>query len=62
MKLLSNKKFIEGDLTFWRLKRYKNLKAYGITICYWVEEPRDLTAFRLKEARHYLNEYASKHD
>ncbi len=60
MKLISNKKFIEDDLAFWRLKRYQNLKAYGISICYWVKEPRDITALRLKEARKHLNEYANK--
>ena len=60
MKLISNKKFIEDGLAFWRLKRYKNLKAYGITICYWINEPRDLTALRLQEARQYLNDYANK--
>ena len=59
MKLISNKKCIEDGLVFWRLKRHKTLKAYGIAICYWINEPRDLTALRLKEARQYLNEYAN---
>ena len=59
MKLISNKKFIEDDLVFWKLKRYKNLKAYAIAVCYWINEPRDLTALRLKKARQHLNEYTN---
>jgi hypothetical protein len=57
MTFISNKKYQEDELIFWVLKRYKNSITYGITICYWIDEPRQLTTIRLKQARQELKEY-----
>lgn len=56
MRKISNKKYEEGGLIFWKLKRHKSLKEYGIIICYSNSEPRPYTALRLKEARQHLKD------